>query len=287
MNNDDLEIIHMPEEEQDNNDTDIEENILFESVKIELQDEEESKTEASEGAILDEAVADNKKRKDDEEFSLGKEIFSWVKMIVIAFLVALFIDKVIIVNATVPTGSMENTIMTGSRMIGFRFSYWFSNPERGDVVVFKYPLDEKQNYVKRVIGLPGEVVVIKEAKVYIYEDGDKTKEPLVLEEDYLKENWVSRNDGYEFTIPEDSYLMMGDNRNNSADARVWYEQIQWQNKQIDAYNEEIEEHNRNYPDDQMTLKEKQDINIIYVKKDKVLGKAVCTYWPLNNMGIIK
>lgn len=287
MNNDDLEIIHMPEEEQDNNDTDIEENILFESVKTELQDEEESKTEASEGAILDEAVADNKKRKDDEEFSLGKEIFSWVKMIVIAFLVALFIDKVIIVNATVPTGSMENTIMTGSRMIGFRFSYWFSNPERGDVVVFKYPLDEKQNYVKRVIGLPGEVVVIKEAKVYIYEDGDKTKEPLVLEEDYLKENWVSRNDGYEFTIPEDSYLMMGDNRNNSADARVWYEQIQWQNKQIDAYNEEIEEHNRNYPDDQMTLKEKQDINIIYVKKDKVLGKAVCTYWPLNNMGIIK
>lgn len=287
MNNDDLEIIHMPEEKQDNKETDIDENELFDSVKTELQNEETTKTEDSEEAILDETLTSNKKRKGDEEFSLGKEIFSWVKMLVIAFLVALFIDKVIIVNATVPTGSMENTIMTGSRMIGLRFSYWFSEPERGDVVVFKYPLDEKQNYVKRVIGLPGEVVVIKEAKVYIYEDGDKTKEPLVLEEDYLKENWVSRNDGYEFTIPEDSYLVMGDNRNNSADARVWYEQIQWKNSQIDLYNEEVEEHNRNNPDDKMTLKEKQDINVIYVKKDKVLGKAVCTYWPLNNIGIIK
>ena len=71
----------------------------------------------------------------------------------------------IIVNAEVPTGSMKNTIMEGDRLIGFRLSYLFSKPERGDVIIFKYPDDEKQNFVKRVIGIPGDVVQIIHGKV--------------------------------------------------------------------------------------------------------------------------
>lgn len=82
-----------------------------------------------------------------------EELVSWIKTIVLAVAIALFINFVIIVNATVPTGSMENTIMAGDRVIASRLSYTFSDPERGDVVIFKYPDDEDVLYVKRIIGL--------------------------------------------------------------------------------------------------------------------------------------
>ena len=90
-------------------------------------------------------MSENSKEKKDgaaKETSLKAEILSWVEVIVVAVALALFIDNVIIINATVPSGSMEKTIMTGDRVLGTRFSYWFSEPRRGDIVVFKYPIDE-------------------------------------------------------------------------------------------------------------------------------------------------
>ena len=72
---------------------------------------------------------------------MKKEILSWVKTIILAVLLAFVVDTVFIVNATVPTGSMENTIMAGDRILALRTSYWFSDPERGDVVVFEDPDD--------------------------------------------------------------------------------------------------------------------------------------------------
>ena len=78
-----------------------------------------------------------------------EELISWIKTIVLAVLIALFINFVLIVNATVPTGSMENTIMTKDRVVALRMSYLFSDPERGDVVIFKYPDDETMLYVKK------------------------------------------------------------------------------------------------------------------------------------------
>ena len=97
-----------------------------------------------------------------------QEVVSWVKTIVLAIAIALFISFVVIVNATVPTGSMENTIMAGDRVIALRLSYMFGSPERGDVAIFKYPdapEGETILYVKRVIGLPGETVEIKDGEV--------------------------------------------------------------------------------------------------------------------------
>ena len=105
--------------------------------------------------------------------------------------------------------------MPGDRLLGLRLTYLFSDPQRGDIVVFKYPVDESVNYIKRIIGLPGETVEIRDSKVYI--NGSETP----LEEDYLKEEWVDVNDGFTFQVPEDCYLMMGDNRNDSSDARYW------------------------------------------------------------------
>ena len=81
--------------------------------------------------------------------------------------VALFLNGFIIVNARVTSGSMENTIMTGDRVLGLRFSYWFSEPQQGDIVIFKYPDNETQNYIKRIIGLPGDSVEIVEGLVYV------------------------------------------------------------------------------------------------------------------------
>ena len=155
-----------------------------------------------------------------------------------AIVAALFIKYCLIINADVPTGSMENTIMPGDRLIGNRLAYLKEGPQRGDIVVFHYPDNEKELFVKRVIGLPGESVHIEDAKVYI--DG------VELEEPYLKEEWTIATGTYDFEVPEDCYLMLGDNRNNSKDARYW------ENK--------------------------------YVNIDKILGKALFIYWPFSDFG---
>ncbi len=142
-----------------------------------------------------------------------KEFLSWVKVILIAVIVGLFLTRVVIVNATVPTGSMEPTVMAGDRVIGFRLAYMFSRPERGDVVIFKYPDDKSIQYLKRIIGLPGEKIQVLDGKVYINDS------ELPLEEEYL--TVVPVGDFGPYYIPEDHYFMMGDNRNNSRDSRYW------------------------------------------------------------------
>ena len=163
--------------------------------------------------------------KDNKEFDFWKEVFSWIKIFLIAVIIAFFINNVIIMNANVPTGSMQNTIMAKDRMIGLRTSYWFHDPQRGEIVIFENPdyqegfsqADDKY-YVKRVIGEPGDKVVIKDAKIYI----NDAKEPL--KEDYLPEEWVVVNgsdEPLEYNVPEDCYFMLGDNRNGSSDARYW------------------------------------------------------------------
>ena len=196
------------------------------TLDMEIVDYEKNKVEAYDFTDENVVKADNEV---DDEKPLAKiillEVWSYVKLFIIAILLALFINNFIIINATVPTGSMENTIMTESRIIGLRLSYLFHGPERGDIVVFKYPLDESTNYVKRVIGLPGERVEISEGKIYIYNSDNQLIEGP-LKEDYLKEVWVGGNDNFTFEIPEDSYLMMGDNRNSSADVRSWKEYVE-------------------------------------------------------------
>lgn len=141
--------------------------------------------------------------------------------------------------------------MTKDRLIGFRFSYWFDEPERGDIILFSYPVDESQTYIKRVIGLPGETVEIRDGGIYI--DGSDTP----LEEDYLSEEWYWENDGYCFEVPEDCYFVLGDNRNNSLDSRFWAE------KALESGLADTQEDALQYS---------------FVKKDKIKGKAIFTYY---------
>ena len=131
-------------------------------------------------------------KKTDEKESTAKTILEYVISIGIAIVAALLINNFILLNAKVPSGSMENTIMTGDRLFGFRLSYLMEDPKRGDIVIFKYPDNESINYIKRIIGLPGETVTIKDSKVYI------NNSATPLKEDYLKEEWVIANDGMQF-----------------------------------------------------------------------------------------
>ena len=108
---------------------------------------------------------------EDNKESFGKvflrEFISFLKYFAIAFIAAFIITQYIIINAVVPTGSMTNTIMEHDRLIGFRLSYVFSEPERGDIIIFKYPDNEKENFVKRVIGVPGDVIEISDGHVTV------------------------------------------------------------------------------------------------------------------------
>lgn len=146
--------------------------------------------------------------------SKWREIVSFCTPMVIALCVAGLLRAFVFTNTKVPTGSMENTIAIGSRLIGSKLSYLFRNPERFDIVIFKYPDDETQEYVKRIIGLPGEKVEIKNGKVYI---NDST-EPL--RDDFVTVSLPTGNYG-PYYVPGDSYFMMGDSRQNSEDSRYW------------------------------------------------------------------
>jgi signal peptidase I len=154
-----------------------------------------------------------KQKKESVAVTIRSEIFSCIKIFVGAVILAFLFTQFIIVNAEVPTGSMKNTIMEGDRLFGFRLSYIFSEPERGDVVIFKYPDDETQNYVKRIIGIPGDIVQIKEGHVYV--NGEQ------LEEDYISEPMKVTDTEETYVVPEGHYFMMGDNRNYSLDSRYW------------------------------------------------------------------
>ena len=169
------------------------------------------RTESSERRTKKAHEEDEKEKK---QGGLGKEIFEWVKIIVSAALIAFVLNTFIIANSEVPSGSMENTIMTGDRVIGSRLSYRFEDPKRGDIAIFRFPDNEKIYYVKRIIGLPGENVDIVDGKVYI----NGSDEPL--DEPYIREPMIPEAPMH-FEVPENSYFMMGDNRNYSMDARRW------------------------------------------------------------------
>ncbi|MBD2019611.1 signal peptidase I [Leptolyngbya sp. FACHB-36] len=141
----------------------------------------------------------------------------------------------------IPSGSMLPTLQVNDRLIVDKIGYHFKTPQRGDIVVFS-PTDalQKQNFhdafIKRVIGLPGEKVQVKAGRVYINDQA-------------LRENYVADAAQYEYgpvTVPDGSYLVLGDNRNNSYDSHYWG----------------------------------------FVPRDRIIGRAVVRFWPVDRVGEI-
>ena len=170
---------------------------------------------------------ENENTPEKEPFDLKAEILSWVQIIVCAVAIALCMNTFIIANSRVPSASMETTIMTGDRVIGSRLTYkLFDDPERGDIIIFRWPDNEKILFVKRIIGVPGDTVEIRDGQVYL--NGSDTP----LEEPYIREPMESEPGTMQFTVPEDAYFCMGDNRNESMDARYWHNTFVYRDKII-------------------------------------------------------
>lgn len=190
---------------------------------------------------------DIRSKNEDEEHqggSLLSEILEYVRIFAITLILLFLVQHFLIVNARIPSGSMEPTVQTGDQIFGNRLAYKKKDPQRLDIVIFRYPDDERRLFIKRIIGLPGDVIDIRDGQVYVNE------EDTPLPDDYVMPGAITEPglETFPLVVPEDSYFLLGDNRENSRDSRFW-----------------------EHP---------------FVRKDKILGKAVFRYWPLSRIGSI-
>ena len=171
-----------------------------------------------------------------------KAILPWIFQIAVVLALAAMMSIFFCQSVIMQESSMEPSIETGQHLLMNKVTYKFKEPQRGDVIAFKKDGKEHSSiHVKRIIGLPGEKIQIKDGKVYINDSETPLDEP------YLPE--TPEGDYGPYYVPEDSYFMLGDNRNWSKDSRFW------QNT--------------------------------YVKKEKVLAKAIFRYYPFNKIGVIE
>lgn len=159
-----------------------------------------------------------------------------VEAILVALLLALVIRAFIVQAFKIPSGSMLETLQIGDHLLVSKFAYdvrlpsniWLDttdgkviyktgDPQRGDIIVFKYPVDESKDFIKRVIGLPGETVELRDKVVYI--NGEPLEEPYVR---HTSAAMMPVRDNFgPYKVPEGCYFMLGDNREGSHDSRWW------------------------------------------------------------------
>ena len=166
------------------------------------------------------------------ERSIRSIAWEYVKLFGSALLIALVIKTSLVEAYNIPSGSMEDTLMTGDFILGNKFIYGakiplfpiklpaFSDPEPGDIVIFKFPLNPDQNYIKRCIAGPGQVVEIRNKRVYV--DNELIDDPEFSKHTDRRVrdrgSFDSSRDNYgPFKVPDRHYFMMGDNRDNSYD----------------------------------------------------------------------
>jgi signal peptidase I len=193
-----------------------------------------------------------------QEVQKKKSVYKeWIEPFLIAAIVALFIRQFVVEAFKIPSGSMIPTLTIGDHLLVNKFIYGpripftdtriftWKEPKRGEIIVFKYPENESKNFIKRVVGLPGDKIQIIKGKLYINDlvvpitpttpPEDKSVEgaqvfgkPMFYEEQlgtvehpiqYLMDQ-SQKNDG-PWLVPKDSVFVMGDNRDNSQDSRVW------------------------------------------------------------------
>ena len=144
--------------------------------------------------------------------------FSWeiIKTIALALIIVLPIRYFIFQPFYVKGASMEPNFETGDYLIVDELTYRFNEPARGEVIVFKYPHDPTQRFIKRILGLPGETIEVKAGKVFLYFEDEE----IILEENYLPSDLLTPGD-LMITLGEDEYFVLGDNRLASFDSRRW------------------------------------------------------------------
>ena len=146
--------------------------------------------------------------------------FIWeiIKIVIIALAIVVPIRYFLFQPFFVKGESMEPNFQNGDYLIIDELSYRLREPERGEVIVFKYPRNISQRYIKRIIGLPGETVEIKDGKVTVYQ---KNSEIKVLDESNYLPAYFQTSGNLRINLNENEYLVLGDNRPSSSDSRIW------------------------------------------------------------------
>ncbi len=181
---------------------------------------------------------------------LGTFFLDVLEVVVFAIGIFFFIYLLVMRPHKIDGASMMPNFPNSEYLLTERVTYYTRNPQRGDVVVFTPPVTNLDEYIKRVIALPGEKVMIKGGRVYI--NGKVLNEPYLAENVYTNAGTCSDElpclkEGVEYVVPEGNYIVMGDNRPNSSDSRFWGP----------------------------------------ITKKVITGRAWIIYWPLKLAGVVK
>jgi len=147
------------------------------------------------------------------------QVREYAEALIIAVLLALVIRTFIVQAFKIPSGSMLPTLQIGDHILVNKFLYYFQPIQRGDIIVFKFPQDETRDFIKRVIGLPGDTVEIRDTQVLV--NGTPLDEPYAVYGEWPVGRFGEREKLGPIVVPNDRLFMMGDNRDHSMDSRVW------------------------------------------------------------------
>ncbi|MCK5466657.1 signal peptidase I [Candidatus Parcubacteria bacterium] len=172
-----------------------------------------------EDKIIENSDSENKE-KNKSFFSEIKDFsLETVKIVVISLIVIVAIRTYVMQPFFVSGKSMEPNFHDGDYLIVDEISYRLDEPKRGDVIIFRYPKNTKEFFIKRIVGLPGERVEIKDSGITIY--NNENQEGMTLDEDVYIPLDTKTTGSYDTILKDDEYYVLGDNRNASADSRIW------------------------------------------------------------------
>jgi len=173
------------------------------------------------------------KIKSKKDIKIKSKLRENVEAIVIAIILALFIRTFVVQAFKIPSGSMKPTLQIGDHILVNKFIYGvkipyigktiipYKNPDHGDIIVFRYPEDPDKDFIKRVIGIPGDTIKIKNKKVFV-NNVPILHDSGVHSDSRILSGQINQRDNFgPVTVPVDSYFVMGDNRDNSYDSRFW------------------------------------------------------------------
>ena len=173
------------------------------------------------------------KMKSKNEVKTKSKLRENVEAILIAIVLALFIRTFVVQAFKIPSGSMKPTLQIGDHILVNKFIYGvkipyigktiipYKNPDHGDIIVFRYPEDPDKDFIKRLIGVPGDIVQVKNKKVFV-NNVPILNDVGVHSESRILSGQINHRDNFgPVTVPEKSYFVMGDNRDNSYDSRFW------------------------------------------------------------------
>ncbi|MFC1693932.1 signal peptidase I [Candidatus Latescibacterota bacterium] len=175
-----------------------------------------------------------KKEKSQTDSGFTRLRKDWIEPIVIAFLLASVIRSFIIQPFRIPSGSMEETLLTGDQLMAARIVYGiklpytnkfivrFRDPKPSEVIVFKYPMDPSKDFIKRCVAVGGQKLEIRNKKVYVDDKLQEYPESIKFIDSHIYPPHIGPRDNYgPITVPEGHMFVMGDNRDNSNDSRFW------------------------------------------------------------------